>query len=117
DRGECAQGAADRGEPQERRSAGCANPGAAGAGRSPVAVSSEASQRESAGGFDGDPGASRTGAGQNGAGEYGPRIGQELWRAAAGVQLAHPESGESGGSQSGAAASAGATAGGHRSSE
>ena len=30
DRGECAQGATDRGEPQERRSAGCADLGAVG---------------------------------------------------------------------------------------
>ena len=30
DRGQCAQGATDRGEPQERRSAGCADLGAAG---------------------------------------------------------------------------------------
>src|SRR5215469_9949657 len=43
DRGECAQGAADRGEPQERRSAGCADLGAAGADRSRAAVSREAS--------------------------------------------------------------------------
>jgi hypothetical protein len=37
-----------------------------------TAVSCEASQRESAGGSDGDPGASRAGAGTGGAGEYGP---------------------------------------------
>jgi hypothetical protein len=44
DRGECAQGAADRGKPQERRPAGCADAGPAGADRSRVAVSGEASQ-------------------------------------------------------------------------
>src|SRR5437762_13217167 len=43
-RGQCAQGTADRGEPQERRSSGCADLGAAGPDRSPVAVSGEASQ-------------------------------------------------------------------------
>src|SRR5882724_11916714 len=54
----CAQRASDRGEPAQRRSAGCADVGAAGPDRSRVAVSGEASQREGAGGSDGDPGAS-----------------------------------------------------------
>ena len=42
-RGQCAQGAADRGEPQERRSTGCADAGAVSPDRSRVAVSGEAS--------------------------------------------------------------------------
>src|SRR5512140_1640879 len=52
------QRAADRGEPQERRSAGRTDLGAAGADRSAVAVSGAASQCESAGGSDRDPGTS-----------------------------------------------------------
>ena len=49
---QCAQGATDRREPQERRSAGCADLGAAGQDRSRVAVSGEASQRAGASGSD-----------------------------------------------------------------
>src|ERR1700756_219716 len=48
DRCECPQSAADRREPQERRPAGCADSGAAGADRSRAAVSGEASQRAGA---------------------------------------------------------------------
>ena len=59
DRGQCAQGAADRGEPQERRSPGCADAGAAGQDRSRVAVSGEASQRAGASRSDDDSGACR----------------------------------------------------------
>ena len=94
-RGACAQRAVDRGEPEERRSAGCADAGAIGADRSAVAVSGEASQRESAGGSDGDPGASRAGASADGAGEHGARTGQVVRRAAARMQCAQYESGES----------------------
>src|SRR6185437_10388032 len=42
DCGECSQSAADRREPEERRSAGCADLGAAGTDRSRTAVSGEA---------------------------------------------------------------------------
>ena len=59
DRGECAQSAADRGEPQERRSAGCADAGAVGPDRSAVVVSGEASQRAGTSRSHDDPGASR----------------------------------------------------------
>ena len=117
DRGACPQCALDRREPKERRSAGCADVGSAGQDRSAVAVSGEASQRESAGGSDRDPGASRVGAGTNGAGEHGPRTGQVLWRAAARVQRAQYESGESPGAESGTANRTGAVAGGNRVAE
>jgi hypothetical protein len=60
---------------KERRSAGCADAGAAGEDRSAVAESGEAPQRESAGGSDGDPGASWVGTGADGAGEHGARTG------------------------------------------
>ena len=83
DRGACAQRALDRGESKEGRSAGCADAGAVGADRSAVAVSGEASQRAGASGSDGDPGASRVGAGADGAGEHGARTGQDLRGAAA----------------------------------
>jgi hypothetical protein len=56
------------------------NIGAAGADRSPVAVSGETSQRESAGRSDGDSGASGIGASADGAGEHGPRTVEELRR-------------------------------------
>src|SRR5438045_5109657 len=83
DRGPCTQRALDRGEPAQRRSPGCADSGSSGADRSTVAVSGEASQCESTGRSDGDPSASRAGASADGAGEYGPRTGEILWRAAA----------------------------------
>ena len=54
------------------------DPGPAGADRSAVVVSGEASQRAGASGSDGDPGASRTGASANRAGEHGTRAGQDL---------------------------------------
>src|ERR1700679_1808091 len=95
DRGECAQGATDRGEPQERRPHGCADAGTVGAHRSGVSLSGEASQRESTGGSDGDPGACRTGAGTHGASQQRSRTGQELWRETARLQRAQYESGES----------------------
>jgi hypothetical protein len=81
----CAQCAVDRGESKERRSAGCADVGSIGQDRSPVVVSGAASQRESAGGSDRNPGAGRVGAGRNGAGEHGTRTGQELRGAVARV--------------------------------
>ena len=65
----------------------------------------------------GDPGASRVGAGPNGAGEHGPRTGQVLWRAAARVQRAQHECGESPGAESGTANCTGAVAGGNRVAE
>src|ERR1017187_6920512 len=88
--------------------------GTARADRSAVAVSGEASQREGASGSDGDPGASGTGAGTNGAGQHGARTGQELRRATARVQRAEYESGESGGAESRTATGTGAVAGGNR---
>jgi hypothetical protein len=56
----------------------CADAGAVGQNRPSVAVPGEASQRESASGSDGDPGASGAGASPDGAGEPGTRTGQEL---------------------------------------
>ena len=85
DRGACAERALDWGEPEERRSHGCTDTGAAGQDRSAVAVSGEASQREGARGSDRDPGTSRTGASADSAGQHGPRTGQELGGAAARV--------------------------------
>ena len=76
-----------------------------------VAVSGEASQRAGASGSDGDSGAGRTGASANGAGEHGPRTGQELRRAVARLQRAQHESGESRRLESGTASRTGAAAG------
>ena len=50
---------AGRGEPQERRSAGCADAGAIGPDRSGVAISGEASQRAGASRSHDDSGAGR----------------------------------------------------------
>src|ERR1035438_1711296 len=111
DRGACAQRALNRGEPQERRPHGCANAGSAGADRSAVAGSGEASQRESAGGLNRDPGASGAGAGANGAGEHGERSGKVLWKATARMQRAQYESGESRRAESGTATRVGTVAG------
>ena len=96
---------------------GCADVGSVGPDRSQVALSGETSQCEGASGSDGDSGASRVGAGANGAGEHGPRIGQELRRAAARVQRTQYECGESPGAESGTANRTGAVAGGHRVAE
>ena len=117
DRGQCAQGAADRGEPQERRSAGCADLGAAGPDRSGVAVSGEASQRAGASGSDDDPGTCRPGAGAHGAGQRGPRTGEVLRGTIARLQCAQHGSGESRRAESGTATGAGAVAVGHRRGE
>src|SRR5947209_5081778 len=70
----------DRGEPQERRSAGCADAGAAGPDRSAAAVSGEAPQRAGASGPDDDSGASWLGACAHWSGQHGSRIKQELRR-------------------------------------
>src|SRR6266567_389471 len=99
------------------RSAGCADAGAVGENRCAVVVSGETSQRESAGGSDGDPGASRVGASADGAGEHGAWAGQVVWRAAAGMQCAQYESGESGRAEPGVASGAAALAGGNRVAE
>src|SRR5579864_6261800 len=96
-----AQGAADWREPQERRSAGCADAGAAGADRSGVAVSGAASQRAGASGSHDDSSARRTGAGTHGTGQHGSRTGEVLWRTLAWLQRAQHESGESGRVESG----------------
>src|SRR5450755_3857288 len=117
DRGECAQGAADRGEPQERRSSGCADAGAVGPDRSGVAVSGEAPQRAGAGRSHDDSGTGRTGAGTNGAGQHGSWTGEVLRRKIAQLQRAQYESGESGGTESGTATRAGTVAGGDRRGE
>jgi hypothetical protein len=50
-----ARRAFDRGKPEERRSSGCANAGAVGEDRSPVAGAGETSQRKSASPSDCDP--------------------------------------------------------------
>jgi hypothetical protein len=65
-RGAGFEGAFDRGKPEERRSAGCANLGAAGAHRSRTAGTDSTSQCPGASGFDHDPGQSRLGAGTDG---------------------------------------------------
>src|SRR5579864_3837578 len=102
---------------KEGRSAGCADFGTAGPNRSPVAVSGEASQRAGASGSDDDSGTSRTGAGAHGAGQHGSRTGEVLWRAAARMQCAQHESGESGRAQLGTATGTGAVAVGDRRAE
>ena len=63
---------------------------------SEIAVSGEASQCQSAGGPERDPGTSGTGASPNGAGEHGAWTGEVLRGAAARVQRTEHESGESG---------------------
>src|SRR5579864_6802551 len=117
DRGECAQGAADWREPQERRSAGCADLGAAGQDRSRVAVSGEASQRAGASGSDDDSGTGRPGAGAHGAGQHGPRAGEVVRGALARLQCAQHGSGESRRTESGAATGTGAVVGNDRRTE
>src|ERR1019366_450282 len=102
-RGACAQRALDRRESEERRSAGRKDAGSTGEDRSAVAVSGEASQCESASGFDGDPGASRAGAITDGADQHGAGAGQVLRGATARLQPAECESGESPGAESGTA--------------
>jgi hypothetical protein len=62
-------------EPEERRSTGCANSGAAGADRSRAVVSGEASQRAGAGRPDDDSGAGWLGAGAHWSGQHGSRTG------------------------------------------
>jgi hypothetical protein len=64
-----------------------------------------------------DPGASRTGTRADRTGEHGTRTGQELRGAAAWVQCAQHESGESGGVEPGVASRTGAIAGGDRVAE
>ena len=70
-----------------------------------------------ASGSDGDPGASRTSAGADRAGEHGSRTGQELRRAAARLQCAEYESGEGGRVESRVTNCTGAVAGGNRVAE
>jgi transposase len=84
--GACAQRAFDRGEPEEGRSAGRADAGAAGENRSAVVMS-------------------------------GAWAGQVLRRAAAGMQCAQHESGESGRAEPGTPTGAAAVAGGNRVAE
>src|SRR6266849_4015650 len=114
DRGACAQCAADRGEPKERRPSGCANAGPISEDRSAVVVSGETSQRQSPGGLDCDPGASRAGAGADRTDQYGAGTGEVLRRAAARLQPAERESGESERTESGTAIRAGTAAGSRR---
>jgi len=111
------QRALDWRESEEGRPAGCADAGAVGANRSAVAVSGEASQCPSAGGSDGDPGASRTGASADSTGQHSTRTGQVLWGAVARVQCTQYEARESGGSEPGATAGTGAVAGRNRVAE
>ena len=79
---------AGRGEPQERRSAGCADAGAIGPHRSGVAISGEASQRAGTSRSHDDSGTCRTGAGTHRAGQHGSRTGEVLRRALARLQRA-----------------------------
>src|SRR5436309_620487 len=80
-------------------------------------MSGEASQRKSAGGSDGDPGTSWSGASADRAGQHGTRTGQELRGAVARVQCAEYESRESGRLESGTAIRTAAVAGGNRIAE
>ena len=94
-----------------------ADVGAAGADRSAVALSGGASQRAGTSRSHDDSGPGRSGARPDGAGQYGSWTGQELWRAAAGMQCAQHESGESGRAQPGTATGTGAVAVGDRRAE
>src|SRR5450432_2225196 len=76
------------------------NVGSAGENRSAVAVPGEASQRESAGGPDRDPSASRSSAGTDSVNQYGAWADQVLWGAAARLQCQKSESRESRGTES-----------------
>src|ERR1017187_8349673 len=94
DRGECEAGEVDQRQHAEKRPAGCANPGAAGAVRSGVAAADPASQREGARGPDAS-------AGEGGAGGYAYRVGEHsAWhgqsdgRAIAGLRCRPDGSGE-----------------------
>src|ERR1022692_3634809 len=94
DRGECEAGEVDQRQHAEKRPAGCANPGAAGAVRSGVAAADPASQREGARGPDAS-------AGEGGAGGYAYRVGEHsAWhgqsdgRAIAGLRCRSDGSGE-----------------------
>src|SRR2546422_492937 len=82
--------------------------------RSAVVVSGETSQRQSPGGLDCDPGASRAGAGADRTDQHGARTGEVLRRAAARLQPAERESGESERTESGTAIRAGTAAGSRR---
>src|SRR6266576_2288607 len=98
-------------------SSGCADAGTAGADRSPVTVSGEASQCAGASGSDDDPSSRQPGAGAHGAGQRGARTGEVVRRTLARVQRAQPESGESRRTEPGTATGAGAVAVGHRRGE
>src|SRR5580765_4080975 len=67
-------------KPPERRSAGCADTGAAGADRSGVAVSGETSQRASASGPDDDSSSRQPGADTHRIGQRGARTGEVVRR-------------------------------------
>ena len=110
DRGACAQRAFDWRESEERRSAGCANAGGVGEDRSAVVVSGEASQCESAGRYDGDPGTCGAGAGADGADQHGARTDEVLRGAVTGLQSAERECRESPGTEPGAEGRAGTVA-------
>ncbi|HET6180607.1 MAG TPA: transposase, partial [Candidatus Sulfotelmatobacter sp.] len=69
----------------------------------PVAVSGEAPQRASASGSDDDSSSRQPGTSAHGAGQRGPRAGEELRRAIARLQRAQHESGESRRAKSGVA--------------
>jgi transposase len=77
----------------------------------------EASQREGASGSDRDPGTSRTGAARTALVNTARGLAKSLRGAAARLQSAQYESGESGRAESGTATAAGAAAGGCRSAE
>ena len=76
-----------------------------------------ASQCAGTGTSDGDPGASRTGAGTNVVDQHGARTGEVLRRAAARLQSTQPECRESTPAESGVAGGAGTVAGSHRIAE
>jgi len=82
--------------------------------RSAAVVSDEASQCQGAGGSDSDPRASRAGAFADRANQHGSGTSEELRRATARLQPAECESGESPGTESGAAGRAGTAAGSDR---
>ena len=85
------QGAADRGEPEERRPAGCADAGAVDPDRSATTVSGKASQPAGTSRSDGNSSASGSGAGAYIPGEYRTQFGQEVGRTLTGLQRAQYE--------------------------
>src|SRR5579864_4576965 len=107
-RGAGEQGAFDRRKPEERRSAGRAYAGAAGARRSRTAGTDTTSQCPGASGSDHDPGEGGLGAVRDGTDQCSAGPDEVLWGTVAGLQSAKYGRGEEQGIECGAADGIGA---------